>query len=113
MGALADRRQTRLVRVGNVPIGGRHLVVVQSMTDTDTSDAEATAAQVRLLADAGSELVRLTVNSDAAAEAVPQIRARLDDSGCTVPLVGDFHFIGHRLLRENPECARTLDKFRI
>jgi len=99
--------------VGDVPIGAGHPVVVQSMTDTDTADIDATADQAGLLAEAGSEIVRFTVNSDAAARAVSEIRARLDDSGCNVPLVGDFHFIGHRLLRDHPECARTLDKFRI
>jgi len=87
--------------------------VVQSMTDTDTADIEKTVAQVALLAEAGSEIVRVTVNNSAAAEAVPEVRKRLADSGCDVPLVGDFHFIGHRLLRDYPELARTLDKFRI
>jgi len=111
--AVGTRRQTRLVRVGNVPIGAGHPIVVQSMTDTDTADADATAAQARLLADAGSEIVRVTVNTDAAAQNVPEIRARLDDAGCGVPLAGDFHFIGHRLLRAHERCARTLDKFRI
>jgi (E)-4-hydroxy-3-methylbut-2-enyl-diphosphate synthase len=83
------------------------------MTDTDTADIEKTVAQVALLAEAGSEIVRVTVNNSAAAEAVPEVRKRLADSGCDVPLVGDFHFIGHRLLRDYPELARTLDKFRI
>ena len=83
------------------------------MTDTDTADIEKTVAQVRLLADAGSELVRVTVNNDAAAGAVAEIKKRLEDSGCDVPLIGDFHFIGHRLLREHPDCASTLAKFRI
>jgi len=83
------------------------------MTDTDTADIAATVEQAKLLADAGSELVRVTVNHDEAAQAVPEIRARLDDLGCAVPLVGDFHFIGHRLLRDHPDCARTLAKFRI
>ena len=113
VGAVEERRETKLVRVGNVPIGAGHPIVVQSMTDTDTADAAATAAQVRLLADAGSEIVRVTVNTDAAARAVAGIRARLDDAGCAVPLVGDFHFIGHRLLRDHEQCARTLDKFRV
>ena len=113
MSAVGTRRQARLVRVGNVPIGAGHPIVVQSMTDTDTADADATAAQARLLADAGSEIVRVTVNTDAAAQNVPEIRARLDDAGCGVPLAGDFHFIGHRLLRAHERCARTLDKFRI
>jgi (E)-4-hydroxy-3-methylbut-2-enyl-diphosphate synthase len=83
------------------------------MTDTDTADIEKTVDQVKLLADAGSELVRVTVNNDAAAKAVAEIKRRLEDLGCKVPVIGDFHFIGHRLLRENPECAETLAKFRI
>jgi (E)-4-hydroxy-3-methylbut-2-enyl-diphosphate synthase len=83
------------------------------MTDTDTADVDATVAQVRLLADAGSEIVRITVNNADAARAVPEIARRLEDTGCPVPLVGDFHFIGHKLLREHPDCARTLAKFRI
>ena len=83
------------------------------MTDTDTADVDATVSQVKLLSDAGSELVRVTVNNDAAADAVPRIRERLDDIGCHVPIIGDFHFIGHRLLRNHPDCARTLAKFRI
>ena len=110
---MSTRYNTRTVRVGKVPVGGGHPVVVQSMTDTDTADIEATVAQTKLLADAGSEIVRITVNHAGAAKAVPEIRKRLDDLGCAVPLVGDFHFIGHRLLREHPDCARTLDKFRI
>ncbi len=110
---MTNRRLTKQVSVGGVPIGGGSRIVVQSMTDTDTADIEATVSQVKLLADAGSELVRVTVNNDAAAAAVPHIRQRLDDIGCTVPLIGDFHFIGHRLLRTHPDCARTLDKFRI
>ncbi|MBT3995467.1 MAG: flavodoxin-dependent (E)-4-hydroxy-3-methylbut-2-enyl-diphosphate synthase [Chloroflexi bacterium] len=94
-------------------IGGGNQVVVQSMTDTDTADIAATVAQVKLLADAGSEIVRITVNNAAAAEAVPEVSKRLADLGCNVPLVGDFHFIGHRLLRDYPELASTLAKFRI
>jgi (E)-4-hydroxy-3-methylbut-2-enyl-diphosphate synthase len=107
------RQQTRVVQVGPVPLGGGHPVVIQSMTDTDTADVESTVAQVRLLAEAGSELVRITVNNGEAARAVPEIRARLDDQGCGVPLIGDFHFIGHRLLRQHRDCARALAKFRI
>ena len=99
--------------VGTVPIGAGNPVVVQSMTDTDTADVQATVAQVKLLADAGSEIVRITVNNDAAAKAVPEISKRLNDAGCNVPLVGDFHFIGHRLLRDHLGCAKTLAKFRI
>ncbi len=107
------RQRTKVVHVGSVPLGGGHPIVVQSMTDTDTADVEATVAQTRQLADAGSELVRITVNSAEAARAVPEIRARLDDAGCGVPLIGDFHFIGHRLLKEHEACARALGKFRI
>ena len=107
------RRPTKVTFVGSVPIGGENPIVVQSMTDTETSDIRATVAQVKLLAEAGSELVRVTVNNDAAAAAVPEIRKRLDDVGCGVPLIGDFHFIGHRLLRDHPDCAKTLEKYRI
>ena len=107
------RSKTHCVKVGNVAIGGGSPVVVQSMTDTDTADINATVAQVKLLADAGSEIVRITVNNDDAAKAVPEIADRLVDHGCNVPLVGDFHFIGHRLLRDHPECTKTLAKFRI
>jgi (E)-4-hydroxy-3-methylbut-2-enyl-diphosphate synthase len=101
------------VNVGGVMIGGGNQVVVQSMTDTDTADIEATVAQVKLLADAGSEIVRITVNNAAAAQAVPEVSKRLADLGCNVPLIGDFHFIGHRLLKDYPELASTLAKFRI
>jgi (E)-4-hydroxy-3-methylbut-2-enyl-diphosphate synthase len=107
------RQRTNVVHVGSVPLGGGHPIVVQSMTDTDTADVEATVAQTRLLADAGSELVRVTVNTADAARAAPEIRARLDEAGCGVPLIGDFHFIGHRLLEAHPDCARALAKFRI
>lgn len=110
---MEQRRKSRVVWVGHVPVGGDHPIVVQSMTDTDTGDVRATTAQAKILADAGSEIVRFTVNNDAAAIAVPEIRKRLDDLGCTVPIVGDFHFNGHKLLDDHPECARTLDKFRI
>ncbi len=111
--SLRRRRLSKVVSVGGVLVGGMHPIVVQSMTDTDTANIEATAAQVKLLADAGSELVRVTVNSAEAAAAVPEVRKRLDAMGCTVPLIGDFHFIGHRLLRDNTACAKTLAKFRI
>lgn len=107
------RSTTHRVMVGHVPIGGGSPVVVQSMTDTDTADIEKTTAQVKLLADAGSEIVRITVNNDDAARAVPEIAKRLADLGCDVPLVGDFHFIGHRLLRDHPKCTEALAKFRI
>jgi (E)-4-hydroxy-3-methylbut-2-enyl-diphosphate synthase len=108
-----ERHRTRQVDVAGVRIGGGAPVVVQSMTNTDTADVAATVAQVRELAAAGSELVRVTVNSTAAASAVPLLRDRLDALGCHVPLVGDFHFNGHKLLRDHPACARALAKFRI
>ena len=111
--ALSPRRSTVVVDVGGVGIGGDLPVVVQSMTNTDTADVEATCLQVTQLAEAGSELVRLTVNTPAAARAVPEIADRLRDSGVTVPLIGDFHFNGHILLPGNPECAEALDKYRI
>ena len=107
------RRSTPTTWVGSVPLGSGHPVVVQSMTNTDTSDAAATARQAKELAAAGSELVRVTVNDVAAARALPEIRARLDDEGVSVPLVGDFHYNGHRLLVDVPEAAATLDKYRI
>jgi len=99
--------------VGGVRIGGGAPIVVQSMTNTDTADVPATVQQILALARAGSELVRLTVNTAEAAAAVPGIRAALDAAGCAVPLVGDFHFNGHRLLAEFPDCARALAKYRI
>jgi (E)-4-hydroxy-3-methylbut-2-enyl-diphosphate synthase len=108
-----ERRPSIVCRVGGVPVGGSHPVVVQSMTNTDTADPAATAEQVALLAAAGSELVRVTVNTREAAAAVPEIARRLEDRGVTVPLVGDFHYNGHTLLTEYPECARRLDKYRI
>src|SRR3954465_1772885 len=107
------RRTSRQVDVGGMLIGGGAPVVVQSMTNTDTEDVAATARQVEELARAGSELVRITVNTPEAAAAVPRIRERLDLIGCRVPLVGDFHFNGHKLLAQHPECARTLAKYRI
>ncbi len=107
------RRHSVAVAVGGVVIGGGSPVVVQSMTNTDTADAMATAVQVAELARSGSELVRITVNNEAAARAVPRIRERLQVLGVDVPLVGDFHFNGHKLLRQHPDCARTLDKYRI
>ena len=107
------RRKTQKVRVGDIVIGGGAPIVVQSMTNTDTEDVTTTTRQVHELAQAGSELVRITVNTSAAAEAVPHIRRRLDALGCTVPLIGDFHYNGHRLLTDYPECAQALAKYRI
>ncbi len=107
------RRRTVTVEVGGVPVGSDHPVVVQSMTNTDTADADATAIQVAQLAHAGSELVRITVNNDAAAEAVPVIRAKLDALGVGVPLIGDFHYNGHLLLTRYPAAAAALAKYRI
>jgi len=107
------RRATRAVKVGAVIVGGGAPIVVQSMTNTDTADIEATARQVAALARAGSELVRITVDRDEAAAAVPHIRDRLRAKGVDVPLVGDFHYIGHKLLAEHPACAEALDKYRI
>jgi (E)-4-hydroxy-3-methylbut-2-enyl-diphosphate synthase len=109
----AKRRQSRQVRVGHVHVGGDAPIVVQSMTNTNTVDVAATVRQVHELARAGSELVRVTVNTAEAAAAVPRIRQGLDGLGCDVPLVGDFHFNGHKLLAEFPECARALAKYRI
>lgn len=106
------RRQCIPVRVGDVVVGGGP-IVVQSMTNTDTADIEGTTQQVAALAQAGSEVVRITVDRDEAAKAVPHIRDALDKMGCDVPLVGDFHYIGHTLLTENPACAEALAKYRI
>ena len=107
------RRNTRQVRIGDVVVGGGAPIVVQSMTNTDTADARATAQQVYELACAGSELVRITVNTAEAAAQVAAIRDELARRGCSVPLVGDFHFNGHRLLSQYPECAEALAKYRI
>ena len=107
------RRKTHQVKVDHVLIGSDAPVRVQSMTNTDTADAEQTAIQVKALADAGSELVRITVNSPQAAARVSEIRQRLNDMGCNVPLVGDFHFNGDRLLKDYPDCATALSKYRI
>ena len=112
-GSGEGRRESVGVRVGSVTIGGGAPIVVQSMTNTDTEDARATAEQVKALADAGSEIVRITVNTPEAAAAVPDIRERLEAAGCHVPLVGDFHYNGHRLLTEYPACAEALAKYRI
>jgi (E)-4-hydroxy-3-methylbut-2-enyl-diphosphate synthase len=110
---MSPRRISVPVDVGGVRVGGQHPIVVQSMTNTDTADVEATARQVAALARAGSELVRITVDRDEAAKAVPYIRDRLAGMGVKVPIVGDFHYIGHKLLAENPACAEALDKYRI
>ncbi|MDH2916768.1 MAG: flavodoxin-dependent (E)-4-hydroxy-3-methylbut-2-enyl-diphosphate synthase [Gallionella sp.] len=107
------RRKTSSVQVGDIRIGGDAPIVIQSMTNTDTADAVGTAKQVYELAQAGSELVRITVNTSEAAVQVPIIRKMLDDMGCDVPLIGDFHYNGHRLLTEYPECAQALAKYRI
>ncbi|MGH8798605.1 MAG: flavodoxin-dependent (E)-4-hydroxy-3-methylbut-2-enyl-diphosphate synthase [Casimicrobiaceae bacterium] len=107
------RHRTRTALVGGIAIGGGAPIVVQSMTNTDTADVDATVAQVKALAEAGSELVRVTVNTADAAAAVPLIRERLDALRCTVPLIGDFHFNGHKLLTNHPDCARSLAKYRI
>ena len=107
------RRPTQRVLVGGIAIGGNAPVVVQSMTNTDTADAEGTARQIYELARAGSELIRITVNTSEAAEQVPRIRRMLDEMGCGVPLIGDFHYNGHRLLTEYPQCAQALAKYRI
>jgi (E)-4-hydroxy-3-methylbut-2-enyl-diphosphate synthase len=107
------RRQTVTASVGGVPIGSSVPIVVQSMTNTDTADPASTAAQVIALAQAGSQLVRITVNNDEAAAAVPEIASRIADAGVSVPLIGDFHYNGHLLLVKYPDCARALSKYRI
>ncbi|MGO4523256.1 flavodoxin-dependent (E)-4-hydroxy-3-methylbut-2-enyl-diphosphate synthase [Microvirga sp. 2MCAF35] len=109
----APRHRTVGVRVGSVIVGGGAPIVVQSMTNTDTADVDATVKQVAALARAGSEIVRITVDRDEAAAAVPRIRERLDRLGIDVPLVGDFHYIGHQLLADHPACAEALAKYRI
>ena len=109
----AYRRITRSVRIGPLLIGGGAPIVVQSMTNTDTTDIAATVAQVQALAKAGSELVRITVNSPEAAASVAAIREQLDKKNCPVPLIGDFHYNGHRLLQQYPDCAQALAKYRI
>ena len=111
--ATQERHHTVAVDVGGVIVGGAAPIVVQSMTNTDTADVEATARQVAALARAGSELVRITVDRDEAAAAVPRIKERLGQFGVSVPLIGDFHYIGHKLLADHPGCAESLDKYRI
>src|SRR5215210_2125940 len=107
------RRRSIAVRIGGVTIGGDAPIVVQSMTNTDSADMEATVAQVAALARAGSELVRVTVDRTEAAAAVPRIRERLESRGIEVPLIGDFHYNGHTLLADHPACAEALAKYRI
>ena len=113
MYGVQPRRASRRVTVGGIAIGGGAPIVVQSMTNTDTADIDATVTQVAALARAGSELVRVTVNTAEAAAAVPHVRDRLAAKGVDVPLVGDFHFNGHRLLTQHPACAEALAKLRI
>ena len=110
---ISERHKTYGVKVGKVQVGGGAPIVVQSMTNTDTADPASTAQQCLELAQAGSELVRITVNVPEAAAAVPEIKKRLHDAGCDVPIIGDFHYNGHVLLTKYPECARVLDKYRI
>jgi len=110
---IEKRRNSLAVNVGHLQIGGGAPIVVQSMTNTDTADVEGTTAQIKELADAGSELVRITVNTPEAAEAVPKIKDKLDALNCKVPLIGDFHYIGHKLLTNTPGCAEALAKYRI
>ena len=109
----AGRKKTIAVNVGGVSVGGLAPIVVQSMTNTDTADVASTVEQVAALHKAGSEIVRITVDRDEAAAAVPHIREGLLKRGVNVPLVGDFHYIGHKLLADHPECAEALDKYRI
>ncbi len=111
--SISTRKNTQQVQIGNIKVGGKAPIVIQSMTNTDTANIESTVKQVMELADAGSELVRITVNNEEAAAAVAQIRQQLDDNGYSVPLVGDFHFNGHKLLEKFPDCAQALGKFRI
>src|ERR1043165_8654418 len=108
-----NRRQTVTVSVGEVPVGSGHPIVVQAMTYTDTADPAATAAQVIALAESGSQLVRITVNNEDSAAAVPEILRRVRDAGSDVPVIGDFHYNGHLLLTKFPDCARSLAKYRI
>ena len=109
----APRHNTTQVKVGNIAVGGGAPIVVQSMTNTDTADIDGTIAQVAALSRAGSEMVRITVDREEAAAAVPHIRDGLRKRGINTPLIGDFHYIGHKLLAEHPACAEALDKYRI
>ena len=113
MNTAIPRRPTHQVQIDHISVGSDSPVVVQSMTNTDTADAEATALQVKELSEAGSEMVRITVNNPDSAAKVAEIRSRLDDMGCNTPLIGDFHFNGERLLAEFPDCAKALSKYRI
>src|SRR3954453_3749163 len=112
-GLMHARGRSVPVKVGKVTVGGDAPIVVQSMTNTDTADIDGTVRQVAALANAGSEIVRITVDRDEAAAAVPKIKERLLKIGCDVPIVGDFHYIGHKLLADHPGCAEALDKYRI
>ncbi len=107
------RRKTHNVKIGKIYLGSDYPIVVQSMTNTDTEDVERTVKQVSDLCRAGSEIVRLTVNTSLAGSKIKEIKNRLLDMGINVPLVGDFHFNGHKILAENPDCAKYLDKYRI
>lgn len=107
------RKKTVKVAIGSIHVGGDAPIIVQAMTNTNTEDIDATVTQCRELAEAGAEMIRFTVNTPRAAAAVPEISKRLKDCGVTVPLIGDFHYNGHKLLREFPQCAETLDKYRI
>ena len=107
------RRNTIPVKVGNISIGGLNPIVIQSMTNTDTADVNATYKQILDLANAGSEIVRVTVDREASAKAIPYIKEKLLKNKCNVPIIGDFHYIGHSLLNKFPDCAKTLDKYRI
>ncbi|MGZ8239386.1 MAG: flavodoxin-dependent (E)-4-hydroxy-3-methylbut-2-enyl-diphosphate synthase, partial [Methylobacter sp.] len=111
--SISLRKITHQVLVGDVKVGGGAPIVVQSMTNTDTANVSATVNQIIELSNAGSELVRITVNSEEAAKAVAEIRNQLDKKGYSVPIVGDFHFNGHKLLEKYPDCAQALDKYRI
>jgi len=110
---MIDRRKTVTVKIGDVCVGSEHAIVVQSMTNTDTADIESTVLQVGQLVEAGSELVRVTVNTEEAARAIPEIVNRLEEQGLQVPIIGDFHYNGHLLLKRFPECAEKLHKYRI
>jgi len=111
--SISPRKKTHQVLVGNIKVGGGAPIVVQSMTNTDTADVAGSVKQIMELSTAGSELVRVTVNTDEAAKAVPEIRNQLEQKGFSVPIVGDFHFNGHKLLEKYPECAEALAKYRI